>query len=121
MLSDQGLRAAASGIAVASVIAPGDSSGDDLAVATVIRLRPGIYSDGFYQRWRADYDAAACEPAGGVSSHLQQRIGLHVVEVTVCAQGARTYQAHLPGDLVIAVTSVGARQFGELIMAGLRQ
>ena len=106
---------------VGSVVAPGDSRGDDLAIATVIRLRPGVYSDPFYTRWRADYDAAACEPAGGISSHVQQLIGQHPVEETVCVQGARTYHTYLGGDLLISITGVGDRKFGDLVMAGLRQ
>lgn len=121
MIADPMLQTTTAAVAVGSVVAPGDSRGDDLAIATVIRLRPGVYSDAFYTRWRADYDAAACEPAGGISSHVQQRIGQHPVEETVCVQGARTYHTYLGGDLLISITGVGDRKFGDLVMAGLRQ
>jgi len=121
MIGDAGLAQAASGVAVGMVVAPGGSRGDDLAVSTVIQLRPGIFSDAFYRDWRESYDTAACAPAGGVASHVQQLIGPHTVDVTVCSQGARTYHTHLPGDRLVSVTAVGDRTFGDLVMAGLRQ
>jgi len=121
MIKDPSLGASASAIAVGVALAPGNSLGDDLAVSTVIRLRPGVYSDTFYDGWRKAYDAAACDPAGGVASHVQRLIGPHTVEVTVCAQGARTYHTHLAGDVLVSITAVGDRNFGDLVMAGLRE
>jgi len=121
MIKDSSLAASASAIAVGVALAPGNSRSDDLAVATVIKLRPGVYSDTFYSDWRKAYDAAACDPAGGVASHVQQLIGRHTVEVTVCTQGARTYHAHLAGDVLVSITAVGDRKFGDLVMAGLRE
>ena len=100
------------------------SGGDgvnDLAVSTVVRLRPGVFSEAFYGDWRRAYDEAACAQAGGVSSHVQQVIGAHTVEVTLCSQGARTYHTHLKGDLLVSITAVGDRRFGDLVMAGLRE
>ena len=120
MIGDASLATSASAIAVGAVVAAGNSRSDDLAISTVIRLRPGVYSDTFYAQWRSAYDAAACEPAGGVSSHVQQLIGPHVVEVAVCAGGARTYHTHLAGDVLVSITAVGDRKFGDLVMAGLR-
>jgi hypothetical protein len=120
MIADARLAEAASALAVGAAIAPGASGGDDLAISTVIRLRPGVFNDVFYGGWRASYDEAACAPAGGVASHDQQRIGGHDVEVTVCAEGARTYHTHLDGDVVVSIISVGDREFGALVMAGLR-
>jgi hypothetical protein len=121
MTQDPELARSASALAVGTVIAAGDSLTDDLAVSSVIRLRPGVYSDAFYATWRRDYDEAACAPAGGVLSHDQQVIGAHPVELTVCSQGARTYHTHLIGDLLVSITAVGDRRFGDLVMAGLRQ
>ncbi len=121
MVGDAALAQAASAVAVGIVVAPGGSSGDDLAVSSVIQLRPGVYSDDFYRGWRDSYDRAACAPAGGVASHAQQLIGPHTVEVTVCSQGARTYHTTLPGDRLVSITAVGDRKFGDLVMAGLRQ
>ena len=121
MATDPSLAQSASAIAVGVVVAAGSASGDDLAISTVTRLRPGVYSDSFYDQWRTAYDAAACEPAGGVSSHVQRLIGPHTVEVTICAQGARTYHTHLGGDVLVSITAVGDRRFGDLVMAGLRE
>jgi hypothetical protein len=120
MIADPSLAKSASAIAVGVVVAAGDSGSDDLAVSSVIQLRPGVFSDDFYQGWRAAYDAAACAPAGGVSSHIEQFNGQHKVEVTVCAQGARTYHTHLAGDILVSITAVGDRKFGDLVMNGLR-
>jgi hypothetical protein len=121
LITDTTLQATAAAVAVASVVAPGGSRGDDLAIATVVRLRPGVYSDAFYGRWRADYDAAACQPAGGVSGHRQQSIGQHAVEITDCVQGAKTDHTYLGDDLLVSITTVGARGFGDLVIAGLRR
>lgn len=121
MIADPELAKSASAVAVGIVVAPGSSGAEDLAVASVIQLRPGIFDDAFFSRWRLDYDEAACAPAGGVASHTQEVLGAHTVEVTVCRQGVRTYHAHLPGDVLVSVTSVGDRRFGQRIMAGLRR
>ena len=121
MAQDAELATSASALAVGVVVAPGDSGGDNFAVSTVIQLRPGVFSDQFYQGWRDAYDRAACEPAGGVASHVQQLIGPHTVDVTVCGGGARTYHTHLAGDRLVSITAVGDRKLGDLVMAGLRQ
>jgi len=121
LIKDPSLAGSASAIAVGIVVGAGNSGGDDLAVSTVIRLRPDVFSDAFFSQWRSAYDAAACEPAGGVSSHLQQSIGAHAVQVTICAQGARTYHTHLAGDVLVSITAAGDGRFGDLIMAGLRE
>lgn len=120
MTADPSLAASASAIAV-GVVATGNATGDDFASASVVRLRPGIYSEAFFQDWRQSYDAAACAPAGGVASHRQQVIGAHTVEVTLCTGGARTLHVHLAGDILISITAVGDRGFGDLVLAGLRE
>ena len=66
MIADPSLADTAAAIAVGLVAAPGASGADDLAISAVIRLRPGVYSDDFFARWRRAYDEAACAPAGGV-------------------------------------------------------
>jgi hypothetical protein len=121
MIDDAGLADSASAVAVGVVAGAGSSESDDFAVSTVVQLRPGVFSDPFYQAWRDDYDTAACEPSGGVESHSQRVIGPNTVEVTVCSEGARTYHTHLPGDRLVSITAVGDRNFGDLVMAGLRQ
>ena len=121
MIDDAGLADSASAVAVGVIAGAGSSESEDFAVSTVVQLRPGVFSDAFYQAWRDDYDTAACEPAGGVETHSEQTIGPNTVEVTVCSEGARTYQTHLAGDRLVSITAVGDRNFGDLVMAGLRQ
>ena len=118
MIADPSLQSSASAIAVGIAIDPATF---DVAVASVIRLRPGVYSDHFFKGWRLAYDTTACEPAGGVSSRVQQVLGTRPVDVAVCAQGAWTYHVHLPGDVLVSITASGHRRFGELVMAGLRE
>ena len=118
MISDPLLQASASAIVVGAAI---DPAGLDLAIASVIQLRPGVYTATFFEGWRAAYDAAACARAGGVSSHVSQVLGARRVDVAVCTQGARTYHVHLAGDIIVSITAAGDRMFGNLVMAGLRE
>ena len=54
-------------IAVGLYIQPGTSNADDLAIVNVVRLRPGVFDDGWYRSWRTTYDDGACQVAGGVA------------------------------------------------------
>lgn len=121
MTSDLELGRSASAIDVGIAVSPADSEGEDLALASVVRLRPGIFSDEFFAGWRTAYDAAACATAGGVSSHRRQVVGRFAVEVAGCAGGVTIYHVHLAGDVLVSITAAGHRKFGELILAGLRE
>jgi hypothetical protein len=120
---DPTLASSAEAIAVALAIQPGTSAGDDLAIASVIRLRPGVFSDAWFENWRTTYDQSACEVAGGVTGEPSQvSIGGRVVFVGTCAGDARTYHVHLPGpSLIVSVTAAGRRHFGDLVIAGLTE
>lgn len=121
---DPSLAGSAQAIAVALAISPGtSSSGDDLAIVSVIRLRPGVFSDAWYQAWRATYDEGACEVAGGVSgSPSQVSIAGRTAYVGTCAGDARTYHVHLADPTVIvSITAAGGRRFGELVVAALAE
>ena len=120
LTADPSLAASASAIAV-GVVATGTATSDDFASVSVVRLRPGIYSETFFADWRGSYDAAACAPAGGVASHRQQVIGAREIEVALCSGGARTLHVRLAGDVLVSITSVGAGGFGDLVMAGLHE
>lgn len=121
--TDPTLAGSAEAIAVALAISPGTSSGDDLAIVSVIRLRPGVFSDAWFRTWRATYDAAACEVAGGVRGQPSEvEIGGRTAYVGTCAGDARTYHVHLADPtLIVSVTAAGARGFGELVVAGLAE
>ncbi len=118
--SDPDLAPIASAIAVALAIEPGASVGDDLAVVSVVQLRPGSYDDTWFRSWRDTYDEAACEPAGGAVGNAQARIAGHDTFIGTCAQGAFTYHVHLEDpDRLVSITSVGEQRLGEQVVAGL--
>ncbi len=106
-------------IAVALAAAPG-SEADDVAVASVIRLRPDVFDEAFYQEWRDTYDEAACEVADGVESQTATEIGGHDAFVGTCFGGAQTYHTYLVDQgFIVSVTATGDRGLGEQIIAGL--
>ena len=116
LIGDPTLQATASGLAVARY-----ASGDDIMVVSVTQLRPEVYSDGFYDSWRQEYDGSACEPAGGVSgAEKVDMIGGLVVHVGTCAGGATTYHTVLDGDRLVSAIAVGPGTLGHDVMAGLK-
>jgi len=118
--SDADLATMVSAIAVALAIEPGASVGDDLAVVSVVQLRPDAYDDAWFRSWRDTYDAAACEPAGGVQGNAEAVIAERDTFIGTCAQGAFTYHVHLEDpDRLVSITSVGDRRLGEQVVAGL--
>ena len=121
--ADPTLAGSARAIAVALAIRPGTSSGDDLAIVSVIRLRPGVFSDAWFVTWRTTYDASACEVAGGVKGAPSQvSIAGRTVFVGTCAGDAQTYHVHLADPtLIVSITATGAGHFGELVAAGLSE
>jgi hypothetical protein len=117
LLADSALSIA---VAVAIAVAPGASESDDVAVASVIRLRPDVFDEAFYQEWRDTYNQAACEVADGVDTETPTRIGGRASYLGTCVGGARTYHTYLEDQgFIVSVTATGARRFGELILAGL--
>ncbi len=121
--TDPTVAESAQAIAVALAIRPGTSSGDDLAIVSVIRLRPGVFSDAWFADWRATYDQGACDVAGGVEgAPSQASIAGRTVFIGTCAGDARTYHVHLADPtLIVSITAAGAGGFGELVAAGLAE
>jgi hypothetical protein len=120
--ADPLLAESATGLVVALAVAPGasDSGDEDLAVASVIRLKPDVFDEAFYQEWRDTYDQAACEVADGVEGVGETSVGGHHVYVGTCAGGAMTYHTYLEDqNFLVSVTATGPREFGLLVMAGL--
>lgn len=109
---------------------------NDLAIATVVRPRPGIFSDAYYRSWRDTFDAGACSQAGGLAGSVtggvagvagtsETTIGGHDTFIARCAGGLLIYHVHLGGgiggdDRIVSITSIGAANFGRLIVEGLR-
>ena len=121
--SDASLAGFAEAIAVALAVSAGSSAGDDLAIVSVLRLRPGVFSDPWFRAYRVSYDAAACQVPGGVQGQpTEMMIGSRTAFVGTCAGDAHTYHVHLANPtLIVSITAGGPRSFGELVVAGLAE
>ncbi len=97
-----------------------DAEGADWAIATVSELRPDAWSETFFRDWRDSYDEAVCKRAGGVTGTAQAEIGGRLTLIGSCTNGVHTYHVHLPeGDLLVSITALGDRRFGEVMVEGL--
>jgi len=114
--------AVAVGIAIASAdpAATGIPSTDDFAVVTLVKLRPGTFSEAFFRDWRDSHDVTACAPAGGIMGHAQATLGDRPTFIATCRQGVRIHHVHLvEPDVLVAVTSLGDRRLGERLVAAI--
>lgn len=96
------------------------SEGANLAIASVVRLRAGVFGDAFYRNWRDSYDEAACAQAGGVVGNAETEIGGRQVFIGSCTGGAHTYHVVAREGILVSVTAVGEKRLGEKIVAGIR-
>jgi hypothetical protein len=116
---DPALARDAAGLAVALVIAPNEVD-SEIAVATVVRLRPDVFDEAFFTAWRETYDEGACAQAGGVTGRAVTGVEGHMTHIGTCQGGARTYHVHLPGpDVLVSITALGQRRLGEKLVAAL--
>jgi hypothetical protein len=98
-----------------------DPSTANLAVASVVRLKPGVYSDAYFRSWRESFDSGACSQAGGVAGSAEAVIAGHRTYIGHCAGGLLTYHVYLPATAsIVSIWSIGERRAGELIVQGLR-
>lgn len=112
----------ATSLAVGLAVVPGASAADDLAVVSVVRLRDPARDDNWFRDWRDTYDQAACGQAGGVVGNAEAQIGGGTVFIGSCAGGVRTYHTRLvAAGIVVSITALGSRRFGEKVMAGLKR
>ena len=116
--SSPSLASDASAIAIARVVS---ADSDDLAIVSIVRLRASPFDEASYLEWRATYDRAACEPAGGLAATDEQQIAGRQVFVGACNGGAQTYHIALTEDILVSITAIGERHLGELLVAGLRE
>lgn len=110
-------------IAIGLYIRPGSSTADDLAIASVVRLRAGVFDEGWFRSWRTTYDDGACQVAGGVEpGGSQVQIAGHDTDIGACKGGVHTYHVHLTDpDRVVSITAAGDGRFGERVVAGLTE
>ncbi len=98
-----------------------DPASGDFVYASVIALRPGVFSDAFFRSWRDSFDVGACSGAGGVVGHAEAQIGGRTAFIGRCAGGLLTYHVRLDGrDAIVSVSSLGQAHLGEELVAGLR-
>jgi hypothetical protein len=98
-----------------------DTSTTDLAYALVVRLRPGALTDSGFRDWRDSYDEGACGNASLLVGHSQTSIAGRTVYIATCSGGLRTYHVWIQDkSLLISVSSLGTRHFGEVLLANLR-
>ena len=99
----------------------GDAAGTNWAYTAVVDVRPEARNEAFYRDWQQTFDASACERAGGVTGHTTVQIGGRSVERTACGGGLRTYHVRLEGTgILISVSDLGDKGFGQLELAALR-
>lgn len=93
----------------------------NLVYAWIVRLRPGVFTDGDFRQWRDSYDEGACAAGGGVVGRAEATIGGRRSYVTSCVAGMNTYHVWLQDqDVLISASSVGEGRFGEKLLEGLR-
>jgi hypothetical protein len=121
---DGTLARSAESVAVATAFGPLPSDDDvgDYVVATLVRLRPGVFDESFFRDWRDTFDAAVCEQAGGVDLHAEAEIDGQRTFIATCAGGVRTYHVHLEArETIVSMQSVGEGRFGERVVEGLTE
>lgn len=118
LVTDPNLVQNAAALAVALGI---NGSSGDFAYVAVIELKPIVFSNAFYLSWRQSYDEGACSQSSGLKSTSSTEIAGRPVFVGTCVGGATTYHVHLASpDRLVSITSVGAADFGRLVLAGLK-
>jgi hypothetical protein len=98
-----------------------DPAGSGFAYASVVVLRPGVFSEAFFRSWRDSFDEGACSQAGGVAGHAQAQIGGRTTYIGDCAGGLLTYHVRLESlNAIVSVSSLGGAHLGEQLLAELR-
>jgi hypothetical protein len=117
--ADPSLASEVEAVAVALAVSAGSSAAEDLVIASVVRLQPDIFGETFFRGWRDTYDAAACEPAGGVRGNAESDIDGRQVFIGSCNSGVLTYHLRYGEDVIVSLTSVGEQKFGEQVVQNL--
>jgi hypothetical protein len=119
-----GLEASVGGIAVAIYVGALATAADaDYAVATVVRLRPGVFSDAWFRDWRDTFDAGVCDQAGGVDAGRSEiEIEGRTVHRSSCVGGVVMHHVHLEDrDVVVSIQGAGPADLGRRIVASLKE
>ena len=115
--ADASLAASAQSLAVGLAV---DQATGNLVVASVVKLKPGVFSDEFFRDWRDSFDQGVCGQAGGVTGNAQATMDGRTVYIGTCEGGVHTYHVHLEGpDVIVSLNSVGDSRLGEQLMDSL--
>jgi hypothetical protein len=106
--------------AIAMAIYP---STPDYAVATVARLRPGVYDEDWFRDWRDTFDEGVCAQAGGVDTGRSEiELGGRPVHRSACRGGVVIYHAWLPeSGTVVSIQGAGPLDMGRSVVSGLTE
>lgn len=97
-----------------------DPVSGDFAYATLVRLRPGVFTGDLFRSWRESFDAGACSQAGGVVRTAVTEIAGREVHIDSCDGGLRTYHVWLGNSRVlVSVSAIGERRLGERLVEEL--
>lgn len=111
-------------IAVAIYVGPlaTDTPGD-YAVATVARLRDGVFDDAWFRTWRDSFDAGVCEQAGGVEAGRSEvEIEGRTVHRSACVGGVVIHHVHLAdAGVVVSVQGSGPADLGRRVVASVKE
>jgi hypothetical protein len=115
--SDAALAASAQSLAVALAV---DEATGSFLVASIVKLRPGVYNDEFFRQWRDSFDEGVCGQAGGVTGKAEATFGARTAYIGSCEGGVHTYHVHLDGpDAILSLNAVGDGRLGEQLLQTL--
>lgn len=98
-----------------------DPVSGDFAYATLVRLRPGVFTEDLFRSWRESFDEGACSQAGGVVRTAVAEIAEREVHIDSCEGGLRTYHVWLGNSRVlVSVSAIGERRLGEHLVEELQ-
>jgi hypothetical protein len=98
-----------------------DPASGNLSVASVVRLKQGVYTDAYYRSWRDTFDEGVCSRAGGVAGSAESTIAGRTVFIGHCNQGVLTYHVYLAErGLIASIMSLGDKRLGEQLVRGIR-
>ena len=98
-----------------------DPVSGDFAYATLVRLRPGVFTEDLYRSWRDSFDEGACSQAGGVVRTAVTEIAGREVHIDSCEGGLRTYHVWLGNiRVLVSVSAIGERRLGERLVEELQ-
>jgi hypothetical protein len=98
-------------------------SNTDYAVATLARLRPDVFDEGWFRDWRDTYDEGVCAQAGGVEAGRSEvELGGRQVHRSSCRGGVIIYHTWLPeSGVVVSVQGAGPLDMGRSVVSGLTE